>query len=143
GGRHGLAAEQHPGGDRGHRRDRWRAGEEAGGSEEKEEALDRHYRLAVELQLLDRLEDVGERLVLALLRERLQLRLPALHQLLQRGDVEVAVMEVRLEARHPAREEAAVLADRVAAHRRGGRGHVRREERDGLALGGGLVQAGG
>src|ERR1043166_4414102 len=73
---------------------------------------DRHHALAVELKLLDRLEDVGERLVLAFLAEALEeLRLPAPHQLLQRGHVEVAVMEMRLEPRHPAGEEAAVLAD--------------------------------
>jgi len=64
-------------------------------------------------------------------------------QLFQRGDVEVAVVEVRLQARQPAREEAAILADRVAAHRRGRRRHVRREERERLALGGGFVQPGG
>ena len=54
------------------------------------------------------------------------LRLPAPHQLLQRRDVEVAVVEMRLELRHPAREEAPVLADRVAAHRRDVRRHVLR-----------------
>src|SRR5437660_8975510 len=77
---------------------------------------DSHHRLAVELQLLDRLEDVGECLVLAFLGEALhQLGLPAPRQLLQGRDVEVAVMEVALEPRHPAREEAPVLADGVAA----------------------------
>src|SRR3954471_20602788 len=78
-----------------------------------------HHRLAVELQLLDRLDDIGERLMLAFLAEALrELGLPAPHQLLQRRDVQVAVMEVALEPGHPAREEAPVLADGVAAHRR-------------------------
>src|SRR3982751_4179431 len=91
--------------------------------------LDGHHALAVELELLDRLEDVRHRLVLAFLAEALQeLGLPAAHELLQRGDVEVAVMEVVFQPRHPAREEAAVLADGVAAHRRGVGGHVFREE---------------
>src|SRR6266705_586004 len=59
---------------------------------------DSHHRLAVELQLLDRLEDVGERLVLAFLGEALaELGLPAAYQLLQGRDVEVAVMEMGLE----------------------------------------------
>src|SRR3954468_17875917 len=75
-------------------------------------SLDGHHALAVELQLLDRLEDVGERLVLAFLREALQeLGLPAAHELLECRDVEVAVMKVGFQTRHPAREEAAVLAD--------------------------------
>src|SRR5881227_2933418 len=69
---------------------------------------DSHHRLAVELQLLDRLEDVGHRLVLAFLGEAFhELGLPAAHELLQRRDVEVAVMEERLELRHPASKEAA------------------------------------
>src|SRR5258708_5366147 len=78
-----------------------------------------HHRLAVELQLLDRLEDVGHRLVLAFLGKAFhELGLPAARELLERRDVEVAVMEVGLELRHPAGEETTVLADRVAAHRR-------------------------
>src|ERR1700694_2350253 len=92
-------------------------------------ALNRHYRPAVITQLLDRLEDVGDRLVLAFLEETLRrLRLPVPHQLLERRDVEVAVVEVRLELRHPARKEAPVLADRVAAHRRGAGRNVLAEE---------------
>ena len=89
---------------------------------------DGHYRLAVEPELLDRLEDVGERLVLALLREGLEIGLPAPHQLLQRRDIQIAVVEVGLQARQPAREEAPVLADRVAAHGRGVGRHERAQE---------------
>src|SRR2546421_1477638 len=87
-------------------------------------------------QLVERLENVGERLVLAFLVEAFQgFGLPAAHQLLQRRDVEVAVMEVALQPRHPARKKAPVLADRVAAHRRGIRGHVLREELERACLG--------
>ena len=91
--------------------------------------------LAVVLQLVDRFVDVGERLVLAFLGEALhELGLPAPHQLLQRRHVEVAVVEIVLERRHPAREEAPVLADRVAAHRRRLRRHVLAQERERRAL---------
>src|SRR5262249_42193281 len=88
-------------------------------TKEETERLDRHYGLAVELQLLDRLVDVGERLVLALLHLHHLLRpsrLPPPHQLLQGRAVEVGVVEERLQLRQPAREEPPVLADRVAAH---------------------------
>ena len=57
--------------------------------------------LAVVLQFLDRLVDVGERLVLALLRfisPSTSSGFQRLHQLLQRRDVEVAVEEDRLRA---------------------------------------------
>src|SRR5512145_3188970 len=83
---------------------------------------------AVVLQFGDRLVDVGERLVAALLLERLQrLGLPAARQFLERADVDVAVVEERLEPRHPARHEAPVLADRIAAQRRLAGRHVARE----------------
>src|SRR4051812_36277116 len=87
--------------------------------------LDCHYRFAVVAQLFQGIVDVGEGLVLAVLGEALgELRLPALHQLLQRRHVEVAIVEIGFELRHPAREEAPILADRVAAHRRSARGDV-------------------
>src|SRR5436309_13617100 len=64
--------------------------------------LDRHHGLAVELKLLDRLVDVGEGLVLSFLGEALhELGLPAAYELLQCGNVEVAVMEMRFQLRHP------------------------------------------
>ena len=56
------------------------------------------------------------------------LRPPALAQLLERADVEVAVVELGLEPRHVARHEAPVLADRIAAHRRLAGRHQRRQE---------------
>src|SRR6185295_2118031 len=75
--------------------------------------------LAIIVELVDRLVDIGQRLVLALLDPSLRdLGLPPLAQLLQRRHVEVAVMKVVLQPRHPPGEKAAILADRVAAHRR-------------------------
>ena len=72
--------------------------------------------LAVVLQLRDRLVDVGERLVLAFLREaRDHVGAPALGELLQRGHVDDAVVQVRVERGHVARHEAPVLVHRVAA----------------------------
>ena len=70
-------------------------------------------------QLGDRLVHVRERGVARFLGDAgRDLGRPAARQLLDRADVEVAVVEVALELRHPAREEAPVLADAVAAHRR-------------------------
>ena len=80
----------------------------------------REEMLAVVRELADGFLDVGERLVFALLRKtRNDPRRPAARQLLERAHVEIAVVEELLERRHVAREEAAVLADAVAAHRRG------------------------
>lgn len=75
--------------------------------------------LPVVLQFVDRLVNVGKRrMQRALLKTLVDCRLPASAQLLERADVEIAVMEEALQIRHPARHEAAVLADRIAAHRR-------------------------
>src|SRR2546430_10826885 len=81
--------------------------------------------LAIILELVDRFVDIGERFVLALFDPALgEFRLPALAQLFQRRNIEVAVVEIILELRHPPREKAAVLTDRIAAHRRGFRRHI-------------------
>ena len=70
-------------------------------------------------KFIDRLADVGERGVAARLAEALQqARRPAPRQFLERADVEVAVVEISLQSRHQPDQEAAVLADRVAADRR-------------------------
>src|SRR6185295_18680921 len=80
----------------------------------------REQVLAVIRQLADRLADVRHRLVFALLGEAAHdPGRPAPRQLLERTDVEIAVVEELLERRHVACEEAPVLADAVAAHRRG------------------------
>src|SRR5690606_3891118 len=101
----------------------------------------RYEVLAVVAQLLDGLVDVGERGVRAALGEPAgDFRPPALAQLLERAHVEVAIVEVRLERGHEAREEAAVLADRVARHRRGARRHPAGCERQRGRLGGRLVE---
>ena len=74
---------------------------------------------AVVLQLADRFEDVRQREVRALLRKLSATpRRPAARELLQRADVQIAVVEEALERGHAARKEAPVLADAVAAHRR-------------------------
>src|SRR5215212_1369075 len=70
-------------------------------------------------QLADGFLDVGERLVLALFREPTEhAGSPASRELLERAHVEIAVMKEFLERGHVPREEAAVLADAVPAHRR-------------------------
>src|SRR5581483_3415511 len=55
-------------------------------------------------------------------------RRPPPGQLLQGADIEVAVVEELLELRHVAGEESPILADAVAAHRRGARGDQRGQE---------------
>ena len=96
--------------------------------------------LAVVLEFVDGLVDVGERGVhRALLETLVDGRLPAAAQFLQRADVEVSVVEERFQFRHPARHETAVLADRVAAHRRLARRHVLPEKFANLARGFGFV----
>src|SRR5690242_9073023 len=75
--------------------------------------------LTVVAQLVDGVADVRQRRVCRILAEALaHLRRPAARQLFERRDVEVAVMEVALQPRHLPVHEAAVLADRIAAHRR-------------------------
>src|SRR5205085_8103954 len=71
-----------------------------------------------------------------------QLGPPAARQLLQRADVEVAVVEERLQPRHRRGQEAAILADAVAAHRRRALAHVALQELDHPTLGRGLVDRG-
>nr|GEU28358.1 ornithine carbamoyltransferase, chloroplastic [Tanacetum cinerariifolium] len=75
--------------------------------------------LAVVLELFDRFDDVGQRRVhLVLFESGDHGRRPALAQLFQRGHVDIAIVEIRLQLRHVAHHEAAVLADGIAAHRR-------------------------
>ena len=75
--------------------------------------------LTVVLQLFHRFDDVGQRRVLlVLLKTADQFRLPAPAQLFQRRHVQVTIMEKRFQFRHRARHETAVLANRIAAHRR-------------------------
>src|SRR3954463_9063917 len=76
----------------------------------KSNDLDCHYRFAVIPQLFQGIVDVREGLVLAVLGEALgEVGLPAFHQLLQGGHVEVAIVEVGFEPGHPAGEKAPVL----------------------------------
>ena len=73
--------------------------------------------------------DVGQRLVLAVLGEAgHDCRLPALGQFLQRGDIQITVVEECLELRHVPGEKTAVLADGIAAHRRRALRQVLRQE---------------
>lgn len=74
--------------------------------------------LAVILQLINRLIHIRQCLMPGLFLEALdQLGLPAPAQLLERADIQIAVMKERLELRHIAEHEAAILADGVAAER--------------------------
>ncbi len=75
--------------------------------------------LAVVAQLLDALLDVGESAVVAALGGRGEVgpRVPATGELLDRGDVDVAVVQVALEGGHVAGQEGPVGADRVAGQR--------------------------
>ena len=69
------------------------------------------------------------------------LRRPALRQFLERAHVKIAVVKESLERRHEAREEAPILANAVAAHRRAPVLGPGVEEGERLALGGGRVGA--
>ena len=82
--------------------------------------LGHEERLAVVLQLLDALLDVGERAVAAALLGggEVDPRVPAAGQLLDRRDVDDPVVQVVLELGHVPGEEAAVGRDRVAGERR-------------------------
>ena len=63
------------------------------------------------------------------------LRRPTLGEDLQGRDIQVAVVEERLQGRHVTAEKAPVLADAVAANWRLALGHPLFEEGDGLRLG--------
>src|SRR5215471_4689386 len=80
-------------------------------------------------QLADRLVDVCRGEMRSLLREALRHRRgPAPRQLLERADIEIAVMEEALEVGHVACEKAPVLTDAVAAHGRAAGVHEWRQE---------------
>src|SRR5690606_18628940 len=74
---------------------------------------------AVVVELADRLEDVGEGTVPAVLRGGLEVDPgePAARQLLDARDVDAAVVQVRVDAGHVLREEGAVGSDRTARER--------------------------
>ncbi len=76
-------------------------------------------RLAVVAQFGDGLADVGEGAVVAVLLRAVEVGpgVPAAGQLLDRGDVHDPVVQVVLQGRHVAGQEAAVGADGVAAQR--------------------------
>src|SRR5688572_32811279 len=100
------------------------------------EAAQLAHRRAVVAQLGDRIAHVAQRgMPCFLAYAGVDLRRPAPGQLLDRADIEVAVVEVLLQARHLPVQETTVLADRIAAHRRLARRHPVREELDGLRLG--------
>src|SRR6185312_17316841 len=72
---------------------------------------------AVVAQLANRFGDVLMRQMRALLLEALRDRgSPPARQLLQRADVQVAVVEEALQLRHVAGQESPILTDAVAAH---------------------------
>ena len=84
---------------------------------------------SIMFQLADRLANVVKRKVCrSLLHPGQNVWRPAPRKLLDGADVEIPVMEKPLEGGHLAREKPAILADAVAAHRRGsGHGVLRQE----------------
>ena len=97
---------------------------------------------AVVTQFVDRIAHVAERGVRRLLAHAGQhLRRPAPREFLERADVEVAVVEMLFQPRHQPMQEAAILADRVAAHRRSIRRHPFGQERHRACLGIGQADA--
>src|SRR5690606_40478467 len=81
-------------------------------------ALDFQKMAAIMLQFVDGFIDIGKRLMPRLLDEApVDFRLPSERQLLQRADIQVAVVEESLECRHVLHEESAILADGIATHR--------------------------
>ena len=61
--------------------------------------------------------------------------MPAIRQLFKRADIEIAVVKEVLERRHPACQKAAILADAVAAHRRGADRQIQGQKLERLAFG--------
>ena len=100
--------------------------------------------LAIKAQLLDRIADVLQRQMGRGLAEALApFRIPAPGQFLERAHVQVAIMEIRLQFRHTARQKPPVLTDAVAAHRRFAPGHVEIQEFQGLQFGLALIRRAG
>ena len=95
----------------------------------------RQKMLPIILELFNTLVNIRQRFMFAVfLHPRHDLGLPAFGEFFERGNIEVAVVKVRLQLRHAARHEAAVLADRVAAHGRGAGGYVQFQEFDHLVF---------
>ncbi len=95
-----------------------------------------HERPVV-LELGDRIAHVAQRRVRRFLREAAaEIGRPAPRQLLDRRHIEIAIVEIALQPRHQPMQEPAILADRIAAHRRLAGRHPLREEFDGQRFGG-------
>src|SRR5690554_5706862 len=91
--------------------------------------------LAVMAQLGDGVTDIIQRQMAAFLLEAIAHRRgPARGQLLEGRHIQIAVVEETLQLGHAPIEEAPVLADAVAAHGRAAGGHPLLQERQGLAL---------
>src|SRR5690606_11927790 len=98
--------------------------------------------LAVMAQLGNRVTDIIQRQMAAfLLKAIAHRRGPACGQFLEGRHIQIAVVEEALQLGHAAIEEAPVLADAVAAHGRAAGGHPLLQERQGLALGLGGIDA--
>src|SRR5690606_29747008 len=99
--------------------------------------------LAIELQLVDRFENIVEGAVAGALGEiGAGAGIPVIGQFLDGADVAVAVVQVGLEPGHVTVQETAVLADGVAAQGRGVLPDVALDEVQRLAFGLGLVDGG-
>src|SRR3546814_13766951 len=75
--------------------------------------------LAVMFELVDRFIDVGKRFVAAFLDEAfIYFGLPAQGKLFKGADIQITIMEKRLESGHIPDHETPILADSIAAQRR-------------------------
>lgn len=88
-------------------------------------------------QLRDALTNVVDRAMSARLPRSgvKHMRVPTLHKLLDRAHVDQTVVQIRVEPRHVAAQEAAVLIDRVACERSGAFRTMRAHEFQDLLLG--------
>ena len=80
--------------------------------------LTSHQMLAIVLEFINAFQNIGKRLVPCTLSEAVGHRgRPTTGQLFERGDVNISVVEIALQAGHPTGHEAPVLSDGIAAHR--------------------------
>ncbi|AAW75461.1 predicted GTPases [Xanthomonas oryzae pv. oryzae KACC 10331] len=94
------------------------------------------HELTVVTQLIDRIAHIAEGGMRRTLGKPIgHRRRPTPRKFLDGGHIQIAVMEIALKARHLPMQEAAILADRVAAHRRGASADPLAQECHGLRFG--------
>ena len=80
--------------------------------------LSHQNRFPIVFQLVNRLVHIGQRGVARLLFVAIvHTRIPAAREFFERRDVEISVVKVFFQRRHVVGHKAAVLANRIAAHR--------------------------